>query len=81
MTVATLRRWGRSVALPIPKKLLSQASLEVGHEVEMKFEEGRLVIGLAKRKFTLAQLMKEHKALKLPRDKAWLDFPAARAAA
>lgn len=74
MITATLRNWGGSVALPIPKKLLSLASLEVGHEVSMNVEGGRLVIEAAKRKFTLAQLMKEHKALKLPRDDAWLDF-------
>ncbi len=43
MMTATLRNWGGSIALPIPK-------------------------------FTLKQLMQEHKALALPRDAAWLDF-------
>lgn len=74
MITATLRTWGGSVALPIPKKLLALAALEVGHEVSLNIEGGRLVIEPAKRKYTLAQLMKEHKALKLPRDDAWLDF-------
>ncbi len=74
MITATLRRWGGSVALPIPKKLLSLACLQVGHDVVMDVQNGKLVIEAAKPQWTLAQLMKEHKALKLPRDDAWLDL-------
>ena len=74
MITSTLRAWGGSVALPIPKKLLSLTSLEVGHEVMLKVEGERLIIEAMRPKYSLAQLRKEHKALKLPRDNAWLDF-------
>ena len=74
MMTATLRSWGGSVALPIPKTLLSLAHLEVGHEVTLDVKDGQIVIAASRPKFTLQQLMAEHKALKLPRDDAWLDF-------
>ena len=74
MVTATLRTWGGSVALPIPKKLLSLASLAAGHEVTLDVQDGRIVVEAAKPHFTLSQLMKEHKALKLPRDEQWLGF-------
>jgi len=74
MITATLRTWGGSVALPIPKKLLSLASLDVGHEVTLNVEGGRLVVEAVRPKYSLAQLMKEHKAVKLPHDDAWLSF-------
>ena len=53
MITVTLRIGGRSVVLPIPKKFLSLASLEVGHEVSMNVQGGRLMIEAAKRKFTI----------------------------
>ncbi len=74
MVTATLRNWGGSVALPIPKTLLSLADLEVGNEVTLDLRDGQIVIAASRPKFTLKQLMQEHKALALPRDAAWLDF-------
>ena len=74
MITATLRNWGGSVALPIPKKLLSLASLAAGKEVTLDVQDGRIVVEAAKPQFTLSQLMKEHKALKFPRDEEWLGF-------
>ncbi len=74
MATATLRNWGGSIALPIPKDLLSLVSLGAGSEVNVDVQAGRLVIEAARPRHTLAQLMKEHKALKLPHDPAWIDF-------
>ena len=74
MMTATPRSWGGSVALPIPKTLLSLAHLEVGNEVTLDLRDGQIVIAASPKKFTLEQLTQEHKALKLPRDDAWLDF-------
>ena len=74
MITATLRNWGGSVALPIPKALLSLAALEAGNEVTLDVRDGQIVIAASRPKFSLERLKKEHKALKLPRDDAWLDF-------
>jgi antitoxin ChpS len=76
MTTATLRNWGGSVALPIPKKILNLISLQSGSAVNIQVERGRLIIEPQKPNFTLAQLMAEHKALNIPRDDSWLDFEA-----
>ncbi len=74
MNTATLRNWGGSVALPIPRNLLAMLSLEAGKEVDMDVQDGRIIIQASKPKHSLEQLMKEHKALKLPKDTQWLDF-------
>ncbi len=74
MSTATLRNWGGSVALPIPRKFLAMLSLEAGKEVDLDVQDGKIIIQPAKPKYSMEQLMKEHKALKLPKDTAWLDF-------
>jgi antitoxin MazE len=40
----TLHRWGNSVGLRVPKPLLEQLGLGEGSKVEVKVENGRLVI-------------------------------------
>jgi antitoxin MazE len=40
----TLHRWGNSVGLRLPKPLLEQLGLAAGSEVDLRIEEGRLVI-------------------------------------
>lgn len=72
MLTSTLRNWGGSVALPIPKKVLALAKLSAGREVEITVESGNIVISPARR-YAFAELLKEHRKLKLPRDDAWLD--------
>ncbi len=74
MNTATLRSWGGSVALPIPRNLLAMLSLDAGKQVDIDVQDGKLIIQPAKPKYSLEQLRKEHKALKLPKDTAWLDF-------
>ena len=74
MNSATLRNWGGSVALPIPRNLLAMLSLEAGKVVDIDVQDGRIIIQAAKPKYSFEQLRAEHKALKLPKDAAWLDF-------
>jgi antitoxin component of MazEF toxin-antitoxin module len=74
MNTATLRNWGGSVALPIPRNLLAMLSLDAGAEVDVDVQDGKIIIAPSKPKYSFEQLMKEHKALKLPKDTAWLDF-------
>ena len=75
MLTATLRNWGGSVALPIPRKLLAALGLQVGAEVSLDVRNGQLVIAPA-HAYTFEQLLAEHKTLKLDVDREWLDFPA-----
>ena len=41
---ATVRKWGNSLALRIPKRVAADAQLLEGTEVELAVESGRLVI-------------------------------------
>jgi antitoxin component of MazEF toxin-antitoxin module len=75
MLTTTLRQWGGSVTLPLPKKMLASLDLEVGQTVALHVENNAIVVRpIPKTSFTLAQLMQEQAALKLPKDSAWLDF-------
>jgi antitoxin MazE len=40
----TLHRWGNSVGLRVPKPLLDQLGLGEGSKVDVRVEDGRLVI-------------------------------------
>ena len=75
MKTATLRNWGGSVALPIPKALLGLLGLEAGHDVRFKLYQGALLVQPVKPRYTLAQLTREHQKLKLPVDSEWLNSP------
>jgi antitoxin MazE len=55
----TLHRWGNSVGLRVPKPLLEQLGLKEGSEVELKIEDGRLVIEPHRpRRLTLKDVLK-----------------------
>ena len=77
MLTTILRKWGGSVALPIPKKILELAKMEAGREVEIAVEAGNIVISPLRR-HSFAALLTEHHQLKLPRDDAWLDSAPVR---
>lgn len=63
MSTATLRKWGGAIAVSLPKKILSMLSLEVGAEVNIATENGKIILSPARQSFTLTQLMKEQKQL------------------
>lgn len=75
MQTAKLRKWGGSIALPIPPSTLKTLGLEANDEVSLEVSEGRLMVARA-RKFTFEGLLAEHRLLKLPRDREWLEFPS-----
>lgn len=80
MTTATLRKWGGAVAVSLPKKIIATLGLQAGSAVEVKVEEGSIVLSPAKR-HTLAQLEREQKALERAAGgrlvaAEWLDDPA-----
>jgi antitoxin ChpS len=77
MTTATLRTLGGSVVLTVPKKLLDLMHLHAGARVEMRVENGALIVQpVTKPQYTLAELLAQctptdftHTA----EDRAWLD--------
>jgi antitoxin component of MazEF toxin-antitoxin module len=85
MSVATLRKWGGAVALSLPKKLLAALGLEAGAKVDVRIEEGRIVLAPAAGRYSLGQLEKEQRAVERAqgrapsgrgRDRDWLEAPA-----
>lgn len=74
MLTATLRKWGGSIALPIPPAIIKALGLQSGAEVSLRVTNGRLVIEPA-HKYSFDVLLSEHTALSLEADAEWLDFP------
>jgi antitoxin ChpS len=63
MNIATLRNWGGSVAVSIPKKILVMLGLKAGSEVEVNVEDGKITLTPPRVKLSLGQLEKEQRAL------------------
>lgn len=75
MQTAKLRKWGGSVALPIPPGALKSLGLEANDEVTIDVVDGRLMVAPS-RHFTFEQLLAEHQMLHLEQDREWLEFPS-----
>jgi len=76
-----IKKWGNAAALRIPKPLLKELFLDVGSQVDLKEENGRLVIKpLVGTEPTLENLLEQSPvdAFTLdPEDREWLeDAPA-----
>jgi len=63
VTTSTLRTWGGAIAVSLPKKILGLLGLKAGSEVEVKVENGKIVLLPAQPRFSLEQLEKEQQAL------------------
>ena len=80
MPSATLRKWGGAVAVSLPKKVLALLGLEAGSEVDVRAENGNIVLSPARPAFELTQLLREQKQVDRRRglrtadgDNSWLD--------
>ena len=73
MQTAKLRKWGGSIALPIPPSTLKTLGLKANDEVSLEVSDGRLMVAPT-RKFTFKELLAEHRLLKLQHDREWLEF-------
>lgn len=76
MYTVSLRKVGGSTMLAIPPALLQ--SLDLGKQVHLHSENGRLIIEPARPKYTLEELLAQCDP-NAPRDaesQAWLDAPA-----
>ena len=54
---ATIRKWGNSLALRLPRHVADQARLVEGTTVELVVEEGTIRITASPQKFRLADLL------------------------
>jgi antitoxin ChpS len=77
MSSVTLRKWGGAVAVSLPKKVLALLELDAGSQVEVKAEQGKIVLSPARPKFSLAQLLREQARYERkrarPSERAWVD--------
>ena len=81
MITSTLRNWGGAVAVSLPKKILGILGLGAGAEVQVRVEDGNIVLSPSRGRYTLERLEKEQRALdrprnRLPHDAQWLASPA-----
>ncbi len=57
----SIQKWGNSQAVRIPKALLEQASLKENDKVEIRAEDGTLVISPVRRRMTLVERIAQYK--------------------
>lgn len=78
MSTATLRTVGGSVVMAIPKRLLELVHLQVGAQVNIDVQGGKLIVApIPKKRYTLAQLLAQCDA-SLPihtEERDWVDAP------
>jgi len=57
---SSIQKWGNSQAVRIPKAILEKASLKENDRVEIRVEDGKMVISPVKRRVTLAERIAEY---------------------
>ncbi len=58
MTITKIKQWGNSLGVRIPQSLLEQLNLRADAEVEIRLEDGRLILSpVEKPHFTLDELL------------------------
>lgn len=78
MHTTNLRKVGGSVMLAVPPALLDLLQLGVGARVELRLEDGRLVVVPKPRpRYSLAELLAQcdETAPAADEDRAWIDAP------
>lgn len=58
---STIQKWGNSQAVRLPKAILDMASLKENDKVEIKVQDGNLVIIPIKKHVTLKERIAEYK--------------------
>jgi antitoxin MazE len=53
-------RWGNSLALRIPKSMATSVALTEGTSVELRIEDGSLVVTPSQPRFRLSDLLKDY---------------------
>ncbi|MDR1489726.1 MAG: antitoxin [Desulfovibrio sp.] len=73
MHTTHLRKVGGSVMLAVPPAVLDVLNLRAGTTVELAVEDGRMVIGAKRRRYTLRELLEQCGATAdaSPQDREW----------
>jgi antitoxin component of MazEF toxin-antitoxin module len=59
--IATIRRWGNSAAIRIPRHVLSQAKLEEGSDVEIVLlKEGEITLRAIRKRKSIEELFADY---------------------
>jgi antitoxin MazE len=58
--LATIQKWGNSQAVRLPKAILEMAGIQENDRVEIKVQDGKVVIIPAKKHKTLAERIAEY---------------------
>jgi len=69
--IATVAKWGNSLALRLPKRLADGANLYEGAAVEISVDHGTLVIRSARPRYTLDQLLGAKTRVRRRRETEW----------
>ena len=54
----TVQKWGNSLAIRIPKNITRDAKVEEGSSINIKFENGNIILTPSKKEHSLAELIK-----------------------
>ncbi len=57
----TIQKWGNSQAVRLPKDILEEANLQENDKVQIKVQDGNVIIIPDKKRKTLAERIAEHK--------------------
>lgn len=68
---ASIAKWGNSLALRLPKALAEEARLVEGATVELRVENGGLVVVPARKRYRLAELLAEAKPAACHGETGW----------
>jgi antitoxin MazE len=64
----TVRKWGNSLGIRVPKGIAEQVNFHEGTEVELRTDHGALIVRPKRRKYTLAGLLAKAKGRSPHRD-------------
>lgn len=53
----TIKKWGNSVGVRIPHTILTELNLNIEHQVDMRIEDGKIVIEPIQDEYPLEQLL------------------------
>lgn len=61
MQTGTIKKWGNSLALRLPRHIAESARLSDGQTVELAIENEAIVVRAARKKFKLSELLADYR--------------------
>ena len=73
VVMTSIKKWGNSLAVRIPKQLAEQTNLEEGSEIEIRLVDNAIVITPKTKKYSLEELLAGAKAEDFSGEYDWGD--------